>query len=55
MRSRTSTSLLQPLDTNFSDSTGNFGRPYFSQLPGLSSIYPIDYPNFSLFYNALQS
>ena len=45
----------QPLDTNFSDSTGNFGRPYFSQLPGLSSIYPIDYPNFSLFYNALQT
>ena len=45
----------QPLDTNFSDSTGNFGRPYFNQLPGLSSIYPIDYPNFSLFYNALQT
>jgi Carboxypeptidase regulatory-like domain len=46
---------LQPLDSNFSDSTGNFGRPYFNQLPGLSSIYPIDYPNFSLFYNALQT
>jgi hypothetical protein len=45
----------QPLDSNFSDSTGNYGRPYFSQLPGLSSIYPIDYPNFSLFYNALQT
>ena len=45
----------QPLDSNFSDSTGNFGRPYFNQLPGLSSIYPIDYPNFSLFYNALQT
>jgi hypothetical protein len=45
----------QPLDSNFSDSTGNFGRPYFAQLPGLSSIYPIDYPNFSLFYNALQT
>jgi TonB dependent receptor len=45
----------QPLDSNFSDVTGNFGRPYFNQLPGLSSIYPIDYPNFSLFYNALQT
>ncbi len=44
-----------PLDSNFSDSTGNFGRPYFNQLPGLSSIYPIDYPNFSLIYNALQT
>ena len=24
----------QPLDSNFSDATGNFGRPYFNQLPG---------------------
>ena len=25
----------QPLDTNFTDSTGNMGRPYFNVLPNL--------------------
>jgi hypothetical protein len=46
---------VQPLDTNFSDPTGNMGRPYFSVLPNLAVINPIDYPNFDIFYNALQT
>ncbi len=45
----------QPLDSNFSDPTGNMGRPYFSVLPNLSVINPIDYPNFNIFYNGLES
>jgi hypothetical protein len=45
----------QPLDSNFSDPTGNMGRPYFSVLPNLSVINPIDYPNFGIFYNGLES
>ena len=43
----------QPLDSNFSDPTGNFGRPYFGILPNLNTIYGIDLPRFDLFYNAL--
>jgi hypothetical protein len=27
-----------PLDTNFSDATGNFGRPYFSTVPNVAGI-----------------
>ncbi|MGA3104943.1 MAG: TonB-dependent receptor [Terriglobales bacterium] len=45
----------QPLDTNFSDPTGNMGRPYFNVLPNLSVINPIDYPNFSVFFNGLET
>jgi hypothetical protein len=44
-----------PLDSNFSDSTGNFGRPYFNRLPDLQTIMPLDYPMFSMTYNALQT
>ena len=29
---------LQPLDTNFSDATGNLGRPYFSAVPNVGPI-----------------
>ena len=28
-----------PSDTNFSDSTGNFGRPYFNTVPDVAGIY----------------
>jgi hypothetical protein len=28
----------QPLDSNFSDSTGNFGRPYFNTVPNIAAI-----------------
>ena len=52
----------QPLDTNFTSNpaldplgTGNYGRPYFSTLPFLSVINPIDYPNFNIFYNGLEA
>ena len=45
----------QPLDTNFSDPTGNMGRPYFNVLPNLSVINPIDYPNFSIFFGGLET
>jgi Carboxypeptidase regulatory-like domain len=45
---------LQPLDSNFSDSTGNFGRPYFSVRPGLVTVLPLDVARLSLFYNAFQ-
>jgi hypothetical protein len=31
------------------------GRPYYQQLPGLNTIYPIDYSAFNLNYNALQT
>jgi hypothetical protein len=44
-----------PLDTNFSDPTGNMGRPYFSVLPNLQVINPIDYPNFDINFNALET
>lgn len=46
---------IQPLDTNFSDPTGNMGRPYFNVLPNLQVINPIDYPNFDIFFNGLES
>src|SRR5262249_25083355 len=53
---------LQPLDTNFSTDpaldplgTGNYGRPYFNVLPNLAVINPIDYPNFDITYQALES
>jgi hypothetical protein len=29
---------VAPLDSNFSDSTGNFGRPYFNTVPNISAI-----------------
>ena len=29
---------FQPLDTNFSDATGNFGRPYFGTVPNVGPI-----------------
>ena len=45
----------QPLDTNFSDDTGNMGRPYFAQQPQLASIYPLDYAQLNLLYNSLQA
>jgi len=44
----------QPLDSNFSDSTGNFGRPYFNRLPNLTTILPLDYPQLDLSYNSAQ-
>ena len=46
---------LQPLDSNFSDSTGNFGRPYFNVRPGLTTILPLDIARLSMFYNAFQA
>ncbi len=45
----------QPLDSNFSDSTGNFGRPYFAVQPNLASIYPLDLGDLNLMYNSLQA
>jgi hypothetical protein len=44
-----------PLDSNFSDPTGNFGRPYFDRLPDLSTILPLDFPMLDLAYHAFQS
>jgi hypothetical protein len=46
---------FQPLDSNFSDSTGNFGRPYFGIRPGLTSVLPLDIARLSMFYNAFQT
>jgi hypothetical protein len=46
---------LLPLDSNFSDATGNLGRPYFNLLPDLSSVLPLDFPQLHLFYNAFQT
>ncbi len=45
----------QPLDSNFSDSTGNFGRPYFDVQPNLASIFPLDLGDLHLMYNSLQA
>ncbi len=45
----------QPLDSNFSDDTGNFGRPYFTAQPNLASIYPLDLGDLHLMYNSLQA
>jgi len=42
-----------PLDSNFL-SAPNYGRPYYSVQPNLSSILPIDLPHFDSFYNGLQ-
>ena len=44
-----------PLDSNFSDETGNFGRPYFSVQPNLASIFPLDLGDLHLMYNSLQT
>jgi hypothetical protein len=43
-----------PLDSNFSDSTGNLGRPYFGVRPGLSTILPLDFARLSMAYHAFQ-
>jgi hypothetical protein len=45
----------QPLDSNFSDDTGNFGRPYFAVQPNLASVYPLDLGDLFLVYNSLQA
>ena len=42
-----------PLDSNFGPAP-NYGRPYYSILPNLQSILPIDYPHFDSFYNGLE-
>ena len=44
----------QPLDSNFGPSP-NYGRPYNNNLPGLNTIYPIDFPVFTLVYNSLET
>jgi Carboxypeptidase regulatory-like domain len=44
-----------PLDTNFSDATGNFGRPYFDVQPNLADVFPLDYGDLHLMYNSLQT
>jgi hypothetical protein len=44
-----------PLDSNFSDATGNMGRPYFNKLPDLGSLRPLDYAQLAMFYNSLQA
>ncbi|HXH50480.1 MAG TPA: carboxypeptidase-like regulatory domain-containing protein [Terriglobia bacterium] len=44
-----------PLDSNFSDDTGNMGRPYFNKLPDLGSLRPLDYAQLAMFYNSLQA
>ncbi|PYV28841.1 MAG: hypothetical protein DMG27_00050 [Acidobacteria bacterium] len=46
---------LLPLDTNFSDATGNLGRPYFNVLPNLVTILPLDFPQLSVSYNSFQA
>jgi hypothetical protein len=46
---------LQPLDSNFSDPTGNMGRPYFNVLPDLVTILPMDFPQLSMIYHAFQT
>ncbi len=42
-------------DTNFSDDTGNFGRPYFDRQPNLASVYPLDLGDLHLMYHSLQT
>jgi len=44
-----------PLDSNFSDPTGNLGRPYFNVLPNLNTIVPLDYAQLSFNYNSFQT
>jgi Carboxypeptidase regulatory-like domain len=46
---------FSPLDTNFSDSTGNFGRPYFDVQPNLADVFPLDYGDLHLMYNSMQA
>jgi hypothetical protein len=46
---------LQPLDSNFSDSTGNFGRPFFNAQPNLAAVLPLDFPQLHMFYNSFQA
>jgi TonB dependent receptor len=46
---------LQPLDSNFSDPTGNFGRPYFGIRPNLTTVLPLDIARLSMFYNAFEA
>jgi len=46
---------FQPLDSNFSDATGNLGRPYFNVLPELSNVLPLDFPQLQMFYNSFQA
>src|SRR5207245_1238057 len=46
---------LLPLDSNFSDATGNMGRPYFNVLPNLVTILPLDFPQLSVSYNSFQA
>jgi hypothetical protein len=45
---------VQPADSNFGPAP-NYGRPYYATLPGLNTIYPIDYSAFNLNYNSLQT
>jgi hypothetical protein len=44
-----------PLDSNFSDPTGNLGRPYFTALPNLNTIVPLDYAQLAFTYNSFQT
>lgn len=44
-----------PLDSNFSDATGNLGRPYFNVLPELSNVLPLDFAQLHMFYNSFQA
>ena len=46
---------FQPLDSNFSDTTGNFGRPYFNVRPNLTTVLPLDIARLSMFYNAFEA
>ncbi|HEV2248694.1 MAG TPA: carboxypeptidase-like regulatory domain-containing protein [Terriglobia bacterium] len=46
---------VTPLDSNFSDDTGNMGRRYFNKLPNLGSLRPLDYAEDAMFYNSLQA
>lgn len=53
----------EPLDTNFcgpdpsncDPTQPNYGRPYAKQQPNMTQILPLDYPQFEMFYNALQA
>ena len=46
---------LAPLDSNFSDATGNSGRPYFGVLPNVNTILPMDFAQLSFTYHSLQA
>jgi hypothetical protein len=52
----------QILDTNFcgpANSSGcpfpNFGRRYFNQQPDMGTVFPLDFPQLQMFYNAFQA